>query len=200
MSEIEQITQLVTKERQYRVRNENEALAGVYWPDAEVETSWQKGKLNSFVGHTTSEMGQNGLPIVTRVCGPVVHQRSATRAYVESPTISDYWEQLAGTEVVLTEYMRLLYRVEKRDGEWKIHAMQSLYESDTLAPAVPGTPLSLDTALLQTLRHPYRFLAYTRLKNGGQIGQDLLGVDQPAAVAAAYAALEAWAQAGAEDD
>ncbi|MFD1431572.1 hypothetical protein [Lacticaseibacillus yichunensis] len=196
MSDTEELMQLVTRERQYRVRHEDAKLAAQYWPDAAVETSWQRGGVQSFVAHAPAEM-DTGLPIITRVCGPVVHQRSATRAYIEVPTISNYWEMCHGKEVVLTEYMRLLERAEKRDGIWKLAGMLSIYESDSLAPAIPGTTLAIDQESLKGLRHPYRFLAYTRLEAGGQISQDLLGIDQPEALAAAYQAAEDWAKAGA---
>lgn len=196
MDDTTAIEQIVAKERQYRVRNANEALAATYWPDATITTSWQSGPVSSFVGHKTAEMAANELPIITRVSTPLVHQRSASRAYVELPNISDYWEMLDGNEVVLEEFMRLLYRVEKRDGTWKISNMLSIYESDKLTPAVPGVDLHMDQALLKTLRHPYRFMAYTRIKAGGHISQDLLGVDQAEQMAKVYAEAEAWAKAG----
>ncbi|GMA25731.1 hypothetical protein GCM10025864_34900 [Luteimicrobium album] len=191
MRDVEAIEQVVVKERQYRVRHADRELAGCYWEDATVTTSWQTGPVSTFVGRQPAEMG-DGLPIVGRSSTPLVHLRTATRAYVELPTICDYWEIVNGTEAVLESFMRLIYRVERRGGVWTIANMLSMYESDKLAPAVPGTDLRIDPADLEGLRHPYRFLAYTRLAAGGQIGQDLLGIDRPDDIARVYADAEAW--------
>ncbi|KRN18173.1 hypothetical protein FC75_GL000865 [Lacticaseibacillus camelliae DSM 22697 = JCM 13995] len=193
MDDTTAIEQVVAAERQYRVRNANDALTSVYWPDATVHTSWQSGPISSFIGKGTAEMNST---IITRVSTPVVHQLSATRAYVEMPNLSDYWEQLHGVEVVLEEFMRLIYRVEKRDGEWRIADMLSIYEADKLTPAIPGTDLKIDPADVKDLRLPYRWMAYTRTQDGGTISQDLLGVDQKDKVAKVYAEAEAWAKQG----
>jgi hypothetical protein len=191
VSDVEAIEQVVAKERQYRVRHADPELAGCYWDDATVTTSWQTGPISTFVGRQPDEMG-DGLPIVGRSSPPLVHLRTATRAYVELPTVSDYWEIVNGTEAVLESFMRLIYRVEQRDGVWKIANMLSIYESDKLAAAVPGANPKIDLADLADLRHPYRFLAYTRLAAGGQIGQDLLGIDRPDEIERVYADAEAW--------
>ncbi|WP_125757632.1 hypothetical protein [Lacticaseibacillus hegangensis] len=193
MDDITAIEQVVAAERQYRVRGANDALTSVYWPDATVHTSWQSGPISSFIGKGTAEMNST---IITRVSTPVVHKLSATRAYVEMPNLSDYWEQLHGVEVVLEEFMRLIYRVEKRDGEWRIADMLSIYEADKLTPAIPGTDLKIDPADVKDSRLPYRWMAYTRTQDGGQISQDLLGVDQKDKVAKVYAEAEAWAKQG----
>lgn len=88
--------------------------------------------------------------------------------------------------------MRLIYRVEKRDGIWKISNMAAIDEADDLAPAIPGDDLHIDTQRALALRPSYRFLAYTRLAAGGQIGDDGIGTDRPETCQPIYDAAEAW--------
>ena len=87
-------------------------------------------------------------------------------------------------------YMRLIYRVEKRDNDWKISDFRSIYESDTLRPEIPGTDLHLDRDILVSLRHSYRYLAYVDGKEN--TSQELVGIDRPEQVEALYAELEEW--------
>ena len=58
--------------------------------------------------------------------------------------------------------------------------------------AVPGTDLHISPAELQGLRHSYRYLAYTRLKAGGQVSSELLGIDRPDDVKKIYQEAEDW--------
>ncbi|MTV82324.1 hypothetical protein GM612_06615 [Lactobacillus sp. CRM56-3] len=92
--------------------------------------------------------------------------------------------------------MRLIYRVEKRGDTWKISDMTGINEADTLTPAVPGTDLHVDPTDLKGLRASYRFLAYTRIKAGGKIGNDGIGTDRPETVKPIYDKAEAWIQKG----
>lgn len=86
--------------------------------------------------------------------------------------------------------MRLIYRVELREDEWKISDFRSIYESDTLRPEIPGTDLHLDPAELAKLRHAYRYLAYV----DDDVSPDLPGIDRPDEVKKLYEELEQWLQ------
>lgn len=54
--------------------------------------------------------------------------------------------------------MRLLYRAEKRDAEWKIISMTSVNESEELAAAIPGQDLKINPDDMKDLRLSYRWL------------------------------------------
>ena len=88
--------------------------------------------------------------------------------------------------------MKLLYKVEKRDGEWRILELATLFEGDELAPAIPGTDLHIDTRFALSLRQSYRWLAYSRIAAGGTESEDLPGTDRPEDVKKLYDEFHGW--------
>ena len=193
MSDVTEVSQLVVRERQSRVRALSHELLACFHDDATVETSWMQGSAAAYVTGAGERSASSGA-IVNRV-GPPVVRVSGRRGLVELPSTTTRWIEVHGTEAVLASFMRLLYRVERRDGPWKISAMSAINEGDTLEPAVPGTDLGVNPGGLAGLRPSYRFLAYTRSLDGAAVGQDLLGIDRPEEVDAVYAAAAAWLEA-----
>jgi len=189
MNDYAEISQLVARERLYRVRHVKE-LADCYYPDATVATSWQAGSLDSFLHGEPAEVDPK-FSIFGSISTPVVHQNS-NRAYVELPTTTHMRMIVKGVLMEIESYRRLIYRVEKRDQDWKIASMISINESDNLRPVVPGTTLKIDPKELEGLRPSYQFLAYVRQAAGGKISSDLLGIDRPDDVAKVYAKAEDW--------
>ena len=193
MGDVTEVCQLVLRERQSRVRALSGELLACFHDDATVETSWMQGSAAAYVAGAGERSASSGA-IVNRV-GPPVVRVSGRRGLVELPSTTTRWIGVHGTEAVLASFMRLLYRVERRDGPWKISAMSAINEGDTLAPAVPGTDLGVNAGGLAGLRPSYRFLAYTRSLDGAAVSQDLLGIDRPDEVDAVYAAAAAWLEA-----
>ena len=191
-----EISRLVVTERQNRVRGLRDALAACYHPDATVTTSWLQGSAAEFVSGGPAHPS-NG-PIVNRTSPPVVTQRGR-RAVVELPSTTIRWLSVSGVEAELSSYMRLLYRVDKRDGGWKIGDLTAINESDTLNASVAGTTLTIDQAQLEHYRHSYRFLAYTRALDGEPLSADLYGIDQPGPVDKLYARAATWLAADYEE-
>lgn len=189
MNDFEAISQLVLQERMYRGRHVKEA-ANCYFPDATVTTSWQSGPVATFLGKQPADFS-NSLPIVGRFGTPIVHQ-NGKRAYVELSSTTNHWQMINDVEAVIESYMRLLYLVEKRDNEWKIVNLTAIDEADKIQPAIPGQDLKIDPADVAHLRRSYRFLAYGRLKAGGEISQDLPGTDRKADEEALYQKAEDW--------
>lgn len=185
----EEICALVAKERQCRVSQRPQELASCYYPDATVTTSWTSGSVpvKEYLTGGKAPVHDPEFPIVSRIGYPVVH-RNGRRAYVEVPQMTYRWVSVNGEKAVLTCYMRLIYRVEMREDAWKISDFRSIYESDTLAPEVPGTDLHLDREALAGLRHSYRYLAY--VDEG--VSPDLPGIDRPDVVKKLYDELEQW--------
>ncbi len=184
------INNLIVAERMYRVSHRNEELAKCYVEDAQIHTSWQNGGVNTFVGQTTTEMVEE-LPMVNRCGGALIHQ-NGNKAFVEYPTTTIRGVYVNGVEAVLTSYMRLLYRVEKRNGEWKITSMESINESDELVPAIPGQDLKINPEDVKDIRLSYRWLTYTRRIAGGTISQDLPGTDRPDSAEKLYREADEW--------
>lgn len=190
MTDYEAINNLIVSERIYRASHRNEELAKCYADDAQIHTSWQSGGVNSFIGKGSEEVVAE-LPMVNRCGGPLIYQ-NGNKSFVEYPTTTTRGVYVNDVEAILTSYMRLLYRVEKRNGEWKITSMTSINESDELAPANPGQDLKINPADVKGLRISYRWLSYTRQIVGGTISQDLPGTDRPAEVKKIYDTELGW--------
>ena len=188
-ADLHAVERLVVAERLYRSSHRDAELSACYAPDAAIRTSWQRGGLSSFVGKAPAEA--TARPNVGRNGPPLVHL-NGDRAFVEFPCTTSRPVDVRGEEAVLTSYMRLLYRVERRHGEWKIVAMTSLNECDALAPAVPGRTLRIEPADLDGLRPSYRFLALVRRLAGGEANPDELGTDRPDEVARFYEGEFSW--------
>ncbi len=190
-TDYEQIQNIVLWERQARVRHLYNELASCYFEDATVTTSWTKGSIKDYLkGGNRAEASADEI-IINRIGSPIIHQNKK-KAYVELPMTTLHWIKVNGEEAVLTSYMRLIYRVEKRKNIWKISDLTTINEDDTLEPAITGTDLHIKSEDLKGLRHSYKYLAYVRIKAGGTISNDLLGIDCPEDVVKIYAEVEKW--------
>ena len=190
MTDYEAINNLIVSERLYRVSHRDKQLAECYAEDAKIHTSWQSGGVKSFVGQHPAESATENFN-VNRCGGALIHQNK-NRAFVEYPSTTIRSVKVNGVDAVLTSYMRLLYRVEKRGDVWKIVEMTSINEADELQPAVPGTDLKINPDDVKNLRISYRWLAYTRINAGDKIADDLIGVDKPDDVKKIYEDAETW--------
>ena len=162
----------------------------MYAEDAQIHTSWQSGDVKSFVGQHPAESATENFN-VNRCGGALIHQ-NGKRAFVEYPSTTIRSVKINGVDAVLTSYMRLLYRVEKREKVWKIIEMISINEADELQSAIAGTDLKINPEDVKNLRISYRWLAYTRINAGDKISDDLLGVDRPDDVKKVYDESETW--------
>ncbi len=190
MTDYEAVNNLIVSERLYRVSHRNEELAGCYAPDAKIHTSWQSGGVSSFVGHSAPEA--QGQSFNVNRCGGALIYLNGSKAFVEYPSTTSRTVTVNGVEAVLTSYMRLLYRVEKREGVWKITDMFSLNEADELAPVIPGQDLKINPDDVKGLRVSCRWLAYTRRAAGAEFDDDLPGTDRPEDVKKLYDKAFAW--------
>ena len=184
MSDYEAVNNLIVSERLYRVSHRNKELSECYAEDAQIHTSWQSGGTNTFVGRSSVEA--QGQSFNVNRCGGALIHMNGNRAFVEYPSTTTRSVIVNGVDAVLTSYMRLLYRVEKRNDVWKIVDMLSLDEADELAPMIPGTDLKINPDDVKGLRVSYRWLAYTRKIAGGEISDDLPGTDRPEDVKKIY--------------
>lgn len=183
-TDYESVNNLIVSERIYRVSHRDKELAECYAEDATIRTSWQSGGVNSFVGQHPSETQEENFN-VNRCGGALIHF-NGDRAFVEYPTTTIRSVKVNGVDAVLTSYMRLLYRVEKRNGNWKIVDMISLNEADQLQPVIPGMDLKINPEDLEGLRISYRWLAYTRKFAGENVSNELPGTDKESDVKKIY--------------
>ncbi len=188
---IAEITQLLALERQSRLRHMVGAMRECFHPDATVTTSWTNTSVENYLAGAANTAMDGSELNVNRLGTPIVHLNK-NRAVVEVPSTTMRWLPVNGETAILESFMRLLYRVECREGVWKILNLTSVNEGDTLQPAIYGTNLHVNPEDVAKLRISYRYLAYTRIQEGENISQDLLGVDRPETIEKLYAEAYAW--------
>ena len=193
MDDVVAITQLVLRERQGRDRGWWEQMKACFHPQSHVLLSWFNGTGYDFTDRSKA-MSEAGFRPVHRPSPPVVHQQG-DRAVLELPIAVEARIPFNGVETDLTSYTRLLYQVERHEGQWKIMVLNCVYERDTMAPAIPGTTLSVDVEMLLQFRPAYRCVAYHIATGGRTMMTDLYGDDQPDRVKALYETAFAWMRA-----
>lgn len=87
----------------------------------------------------------------------------------------------------LNSYVRLLYRVARMNGGWKIVSMECIYEQDSLVPVMPE-----DVVLPQNARNSYAALTAVLGSEGYTIDGELPGDDRPEQVAEKMSSAAAW--------
>lgn len=190
MTDVDEISQLVLRERQGRDRGWWEQMRAAFLPDARVHLSWFTGSGADFVTRSVAMSGR-GDRSVHRMSPPVVHVRG-DRAYLEAATAVEFRVDIDGTAADLISYTRLNYRLARRDGRWGVLSLDAIYERDTLTPVVPGERVALGADALTGRRPSYALIAHCLDRKGYPVGDDLLGDDRPDEVAAFYADLWAW--------
>jgi hypothetical protein len=187
----EDVVQLVLRERQSRDRGWYDQMADCFAGDSIVEMSWFRGSGAEFV-QATREMAGRGDYAVHRL-GPPAVRIVGDRALAELPLVIEWRVEIDGVEVDLASACRSQYRAERGpDGAWRIIRITSIYEKDTLTPALPNTALDIAPDELAAYRPSYRCLAWYLNRKGYSVGPHHLGDDQPEAVARQYQAEMTW--------
>lgn len=178
------------RERLARETDNWEDEAACFHPDAIVEVSWFKGSGTEFV-----KAGMKKPAIETVNCdsmSPGVILVKNDRAIADTACAVHTFSRLDGIEISLTNYTRLLWRVQRSQGRWLIAGLRGLYIRDTLIPRNPSQVVKLDEERLGKFRTSYRFLSYVLTAKGLPAHDDLPGVDQPDGVAALRAGEREW--------
>ena len=189
---VDDITQLVLRERQSRDRGWWDQMADCFAEDSVVDMSWFTGSGAEFV-HESRRMSGSGWGghSVHRLSPPAIRVEGH-RALAELPLAIEFRITIDGIEADLASYCRSQYRAQRTNGSWRIARITSIYERDTLIPSLPGTRLVIDQQELTTYRPSYGFLAWYQRRLGFHLRADLLGDDQPEAVAHQYEAEATW--------
>ena len=194
-----EVTQLILRERQSRDRGWYERMLECYAEDSVVDMSWFNGSGPEFVRrsrHMSESREGWGGHSVHRLSPPAV-RLNGERALAELPLGIEFRIMVGGVEADLVSYCRNQYRARRdADGIWRIVRLTSIYERDTLNPAVPGTRVDLDPAAFTEFRPSYRCLAWYQRGLGLEVRGDLLGDDVPEQVARQYEREAAWLTQG----
>lgn len=184
------VSQLILKERQGRDRGWFDQETACFDPDSRVRIAWFDGPGPEFV-RLSSELHANGIRPVHRMSPPVVHI-AVDRAVAEVPAEIAIVQDFGGVEAYVINHVRLLYRARRRDDDWKLCALDCIYERDTLTPVVFGQTPRLDPELLARFRRPFMYLGYHLHETGKSLRDDLYGDDRPDEVDALYREAFGW--------
>jgi hypothetical protein len=186
----EAVTQLVLRERQTRDRGWYDEMAECFVPDATIVMSWFTGSASDFIA-TTRARTVGGVWGRHRLSPPTVRVKG-DRAWAELPLGIEFAIDIDGIAADLVSYCRSQYRAARTQQGWKIVGITSIYERDTITPAIPGQSLDVDPAAFSSFRPSYRCLAWYFDKAGTPLPGDLLGDDQPGPVAEQYQQEQLW--------
>lgn len=181
---------LVLRERQSRDRGWWDEMAACFAPDATIHMSWFTGPADQFI-RRTQERSAHGVWGRHRLSPPAVRVEG-DRAWAEVPLGIEFPVVVAGIAGDLVSYCRSQYRARRVRGAWRLVRIVAIYERDMLTPSVPATALPVDPGELQPYRPSYRCLAWYLARQGTPVRDDLLGDDEPNAVARHYAAERDW--------
>ena len=189
--DITAIAQLVLSERESRDMGWWKRMGECFHLDARVRLSWIDGSAAEFV-EGSIDMAARGMQATHRIAPPVV-RLAGERAVATFAAIIDIPATVKGVEAHLSSYARLLYRVERREGCWRIAFFDAVYMRDELVPAIPGQTISVTADDIAGYRTSYRMLCYLLSLTGYVPSQELAGYDLPESAAALIAEVYGWA-------
>ena len=187
------ISQLIYFERYWRDTGQWDKMRNAYHPESLVRVTWFQGNGIAFVNasqglHRQGQSKHRLAPTLVRVHGD--------RALAETSAVIETRTRLGDIEIDTTASCRLLNKVRRDDGVWRLASLDVIYEKDSLAPVNPSDHLTIDSETLRTYRPSYRFLCYTLRSIGRSVDPTLAGDDRPELVAALYAEAEDWLKKG----
>lgn len=162
---------------------------------ATIAMSWFDGPAAEFVRRSRS-MDVGGSRGVHRLSPPAVRVLG-DRALAELPLVIEFRTDVDGVQADLCSFARWQYSAVLAGGTWQIGAVTSVYERDTLTPAVPGTALPVTAHVFAGLRPSYRCMASHMGRSGYEIPDDLPGDDRASAVADRMAVETTWLEGAA---
>lgn len=185
------IRELIEFERYCRDYMHWEEMRGCYHDDAVITVSWMKGGPDEF----TEKSRVRPAPAKHKIFNTLVWKNGA-RAIAECIVMIQIRCPLDGDIVDLSTHTRLHYRVEKRQGVWKICSMDAVYEKDTMRSAFTDGTFSADREELEKYRPTYANMMLRQVHYGGSPNGELAGEDRPESIEALYKESSAWLEAG----
>ena len=184
----ENIRELVEYERYCRDYHHWDQMRACYHDDATVLTSWTTAKIDDFVEGSKKRAG---IPPRHKIYNTIVWL-NGNRACAECICMIQIRCQLDGDLGDMATYTRIHFRLEKREGIWKISYMCGAHEKDTMHSAYANGSFTTTPELLAPYRESYSNTMYRQVRYGGNPNPDLIGEDRPETVAAMYAESSEW--------
>jgi hypothetical protein len=190
-ADVSAVCQLVLRERFSRDLGLWEQMRDCFHDDSMVRISWIKASGSEFV-RRSKEMAERNVQASHRL-GPIFVTLAGDRAIAQLAAIVDIPFTLKGIEVMMSSHTRLLLRVERREGVWRLFGFDAVYLRDEIAPVIPGQIISVDPDAVRAFRPSYRLLSYCLTSGGFPVPNDLAGVDRPDLVDALVGEIYDWA-------
>jgi len=178
------IRELIEFERYCRDYKLWDEMRGCYHDDATIVVSWMTGTPDEFVAGS-KRMNASKAPAKHKVFDTVVWM-NGDRAVAECITAIQIRCPLDGDTVDMSTHTRLHYRLEKRNGLWKILSMEPIYEKDSMVSMYPDGTFSVDHGELDSYRPSYAYMMLRQVHYGLSPNGELAGEDRPETVADVY--------------
>lgn len=184
----ENIRELVEWERYCRDYEHWDQMRACYHDDATACTSWTTCGIDEFI---EGSKRRAGIPPRHKIFNTLVFL-NGSRACAECISVIQIRCKLDGDLVDMTTHTRIHFRLEKRDGVWKICHLGGVYEKDMMHSAYANGKFTTTPALLDQYRSSYANMMYRQIRFGGNPNPDMIGEDRPETVEAMYAESSAW--------
>ena len=113
------------------------------------------------------------------------------KAVAEMQTMMFAYHDLDGSTYSRNGWARLLYKVQKTEGIWKIKGLDCIYERDLMIPVTPD--YGFDTEIdFDKFRKSYKCISYLFDRGGVPNNNELPGDDKLQLVEALYAEADEW--------
>lgn len=188
------VADLVQRERAARDAGQWEEMAACYHPRSVVDVSWYRGDGAGFVAASRHNAASGRISV--HQLAPTVARVAARRALGETPCQLLSFVKLDEVDVCMIGTVRLLWRAQMLNNQWKIAGLRIIYIRDLLVPSDPSRVPSIDQPELASYRTSYRSLSYILARSPNRPRDDLPGVDRPESVAALRMVEEQWLEQG----
>lgn len=190
------IADLIQMERLYRDQQQWENLREAYHPDAYICIGWFRGSRDEYVESSRQLESRKPGWHLTHITSPTQVHLHRERALAETNTLIIRRSPLHDVLIDATIYCRLVSRVERRQGTWRILTLDAVYEKDTIVPVYPEERPLLDRAELARAPGAYQFTSYNLRRLGYHVDpQQLCSTTEPERVASFYEEAYAWLKA-----
>jgi hypothetical protein len=185
------IVQRVLTERECRDLGRWARMRECFHPDSVVRISWFHGSGPDFVERSI-DMARREVRATHRL-GPVAVRLNGDRAVASLAATIDIPGTLGDVGVCLSSHARFLYRVERRDGVWRLSSFEAFYLRDELHPQLPGQAVPVTPEDVAGFRPSYRMLSLLLTRQGYAVNHELPGIDRPETVDAMCREVYGWA-------
>ena len=169
-----------------------------YADESRVRITWYDGDGKEFVEQSRKQAEKTGQVADDALYRGPKHKIYNTfvwlkndKAVAEMQTMMFAYHDLNGVEYTRNGWARLLYKVQKIDGIWKIKGLDCIYERDLLFPVSPD--YSFDTQVnYDQFRKSYKCISYLFDRSGMPNNNELPGDDRPDLEEKLYIEADEW--------